>query len=75
MLEKGASRLGIESAPHVRSQERVAVTNGPVLPRPAVVVAVSLALGLLSVYLQHLAVPIDTPYLGVFGNQLDLAVY
>ena len=75
MLEKGASRLGIESAPHVRPQERATVTNGPVLPRPAVVVAVSLALGLLAVYLQHLAVPIDTPYWGVFGNQLDLAVY
>lgn len=75
MLEKGASRLGIESAPHVRPSERTAVTSGPVLPRPAVVVLVSMVLGAIAIYLQHLAVPIDTPYWGVFGNQLDLAVY
>jgi alpha-1,2-mannosyltransferase len=36
---------------------------------------VSVVLGALAIYLQHLAVPLDTPYWGVFGNQLDLAVY
>jgi alpha-1,2-mannosyltransferase len=45
------------------------------LPRPALIVAGAVVLGLLAVYLQHLAVPLDTPYWGLFGNQLDLEVY
>lgn len=47
----------------------------PTLPRPALIVAGAVVLGLLAVYLQNLAVPLDTPYWGLFGNQLDLEVY
>jgi alpha-1,2-mannosyltransferase len=74
MVEKGAFRLGIESARR-SAAERATVIAAPRLPRPIVVVAVSLVLGAIAMYLQHLVVPFDTPYWGVFGNQLDLTVY
>ncbi len=47
----------------------------PILPRPALIVTGAVVLGLLAVYLQNLVVPLDTPYWGLFGNQLDLEVY
>ncbi|PXW30738.1 UNVERIFIED_CONTAM: alpha-1,2-mannosyltransferase [Williamsia faeni] len=42
---------------------------------PAAMVVISFGLGLIALWLQNLAVPLDEPYWGIFGNQLDLEVY
>ncbi|WP_231373551.1 glycosyltransferase 87 family protein [Nocardia sp. 348MFTsu5.1] len=42
---------------------------------PAAMVVISIGLGLIALWLQNLAVPLDEPYWGIFGNQLDLEVY
>ncbi|SIR96019.1 glycosyltransferase 87 family protein [Williamsia sterculiae] len=45
------------------------------LPRPTVVAVAFAVLGVLAVYLQHVIVPYDTPFWGLFSNGLDLGVY